>query len=242
MQDDLVNMMSRHLQLNPAQQHQDASMPPTPQVSPQSAPVAYITQHYHHSAHQASTSDTQVSTALEEAGINAAALLPTQLSLFRNAGPEQRQRLIELWRIAPPAYGNQLIPGDMSNWPQTSMEQEEEAARYRWEESERERLKNLCALPGYDSRTQAEPYIVSGYNNLPNINGVTAPSEFANTPQQNPEYKRSNDPVYKNKEWWILSDEEPMEHQYGMLQQMMYGNGIEYGTSSRHADEDEEML
>jgi hypothetical protein len=243
MQDDLVNMMSQHLQLNPVQHQQDASMPPTPQVSPQSAPITYITQHYHHSAHQAGTTDSQASSDLESVGINAAVLLPTQLALFKNADPEQRQRLVELWRIAPPTYGNQLMPGDMGNWPQTSMEKEEEAARHRWEESERERLKNLCALPGYDNRGQAEPYIVSGYNDRPNINGVTALSEYTNTQQSSSEYKRCKDPVYNSsREWWQLTDEEPMEHQYGMLQAMMYGNGIEYAQPPRHDDEDEEML
>jgi hypothetical protein len=241
MQDDLVSMMSRHLQLSPTQQHHEGSMPPTPQVSPQPAPITYITQHYHHSAHQASTNDSQASSELEKAGINAAALLPTQLALFKNAESEQKSRLIELWRISPPTYGNQMMASDMDNWPQTSMEKEEMAARHRWEESEREKLKNLCALPGYDDR---EPYIVSGYNNLPNINGVIAPGEFASPhPQQaSEEYKRCKDPVYNSREWWQLSDEEPMEHQYGMLQQMMFGNGIEYGASNRHRDEDEEML
>ena len=242
MQDDLVSMMSRHLQLNPAQQHQDASMPPTPQVSPLPAPVTYITQHYHHSAHQASTSDAQVSSALENAGINAAALLPSQLALFKNADLEQQQRLLELWHIAPPTPGNQTMPGDTGNWPQTSMEKEEEAARHRWE-SEQERLKNLCALPGFDNRNHAEPYIVSGYNDLSNINGVTAPTEYANAEDASGDYRRCKDPVYNSsREWWHLADDQPMEHQYGMLQQMMYGNGIEYVHNTRHEDEDEEML
>ena len=224
MQDDLVNMMSRHLQLNAVQQ-QDASMPATPQVSPQPAPITYITQHYHHSSHQAST-DSQASSDLEKAGINASALLPTQLALFQNADLEQKQRLVELWRIAPPTFGNQMLASDMICWPQTSMEKEEEAARHRWEAIERDKLKNLCALPGYDNR---EPYIVGGYENM-------------HATQASDEYKQSKDPVYnRSREWWEMSDQEPMEHQYGMLQSMMYGNGIEYVQPPKH-DEDEEML
>lgn len=215
-------------------------MPPTPQVSPQPAPITYITQHYHHSAHQASTSDSQVSSTLESAGINAAALLPSQLALFKNAEPEQKQRLIELWRISPPTPGNQMLPGDMGNWPQTSMETEEEAARHRWE-SEQERLKNLCALPGFDTRNHAEPYIVNGYSDLPNVNGVTAPTERAITDQTSSEYRRCKDPVYNSREWWNM-DDQPMEHQYGLLQQMMYGNAFEYVGIKMHEDEDEEML
>ncbi len=108
------------------------------------------------------------------------------------------------------------------------MEKEEEAARQRWDQNEREKLKNLCALPGYDNRNTAEPYIVSGYVERP------PPSE---------EQRRCKDPVYNSREWWHLSDDEPMEHQYGLLQHMMYGNGVEYNvTSVRHEDEDEEML
>lgn len=240
MQDDLVNMMSRHLQLNPVQ-HQDSSMPPTPQVSPQPGPITYITQHYHHSAHQASTSDSQVSSILENAGINAAALLPTQLSLFSNAQPEQQQRLVELWRISPPTPGHQMMPNDMGNWPQTSMEKEEEAARHRWEK-EREGLKNLTAFPAYDNRNHAEPYIMNGYSDS-NINGVTARTEFNGMDQNGGEYRRCKDPVYNSREWWSM-DDQPMEHQYGLLQHMMYGNmnAFEYSNNKPPEDDDEEML
>jgi hypothetical protein len=240
MQDDLINMMSRHLQLSP--QVHNGSMPPTPQVSPHSAPITYITQHYHHSAHQASTTESQVSTVLEAAGINAAALLPTQITLFRNAEAEQKDRLIELWRIAPPTPGNQMLPGDMNNWPQTTMEKEEEAARYRYE-NERDKLKNLTNLPGFEARMQAEPYIVDGYGELPNASNADVPSTYRSAEQQ----QRLKDPVYNNtsREWWSL-DDQPMEHQYGLLQAMMYGNPIDHwrlgGHVTRREDEDEEML
>src|ERR1700761_3909062 len=170
MQDDLINMMTRNLQLSPLQH--DMSTPPTPQVVPQTSPITYITQHYHHSAHQVPT-DTPASSVLEQAGINASALFPSQLQLFKNAGPEQRSRLIELWQIAPPTYGNQMHPDHLGNWPETSIEREEEAARYRLELHEQERLKNLCALPGYDAKHNAEPYIVHGYEAYPNSSGVT---------------------------------------------------------------------
>jgi len=222
MQDVLVNMMSQHLQLSPDQHHQGASMPPTPQVSPQSVPSTYITQHYHHSSHQAGN-EVQTSSILDQAGVNASALLPSQIFLFKNADDDQKQRLVELWKIAPPTYGNQTT--EMGNWPQTSMEHEEAAAKARWEQSERERLKNLCALPGYDSRNHAEPYIVSGYDQGPKLDGS----------------QRCKDPVYnsQSREWWHMADEGPMEHQYGMLQQMMYTNYVEYPVRQ---DEDQDML
>jgi hypothetical protein len=235
MQDDLINMMSRNLQLNPVQNH-DMSTPPTPQVVPQAAPITYITQHYHHSAHQAS-SDVSASTMLEKAGINPDALFPSQLQLFNSAGPEQKLRLVELWQIAPPTFTNQMHPNSMSNWPQTSMETEEEAARYRLQSAEQEKLKNLCAFPGVDTRTHAEPYMANGYGAYPNSNGVTT---LGDALMKQEEYKQSTDPAFNNsREWWHMSDEEPMEHQYGMLQ-AMWGYGMDVSSPRRH-DGDAEM-
>ena len=239
MQDDLINMMTRNLQLNPFQHQQDMSMPPTPQVVPQTSPITYITQHYHHSAHQVPSHDLPTSTILEKSGINADALFPSQLQLFKNAAPEQQLRLIELWQISPPTFGNQMHPDNLGNWPQTSVELEEEAARYRLQSTEQDRLKNLSVLPAHESRNNAEPYILQGYETLPNINGMTAPMEYGATTTKEAEYKHSNDPAYNSREWWHMSDEEPMEHQYGMLQQM-YGFGIDYSAANRN-DGDAEM-
>ena len=237
MQDDLIHMMTRNLQLSPMQHHQDMSMPPTPQVVPQAAPITYITQHYHHSNHQVQPSDVPVSSILEQLGINASALLPSQLQLFKNADAEQRQRLVELWQIAPPTYGNQMHPDNLGNWPQTDMETEEEAARYRLHLVEQERLKNLSVLLQPDHRS-AEPYVVNGYDSLPNINGVTAPTEHGSGLQKEENYKQSNDPAYNSREWWHLADDEPMEHQYGMLQ--AYAFQVDY-TAGRRNDGDAEM-
>jgi hypothetical protein len=231
MTDELVSMMGRHFNLNPIQPT-DASMPPTPQVSPHQGPITYITQHYHHSGHQ--VMEKQASDILQEAGVNAAVLLPSQLALFKNADDEQKQRLVELWRIAPPTAGTQMPPAVTSNWPQTSMEQEEEAARIRWETMEQERLKSLGALPGYDTR-DAEPYMTNLFTNT---------SHRTEDSAQNTEdgYKRCKDPVYNHsREWWQVGlDTEPMEHQYGLLQHMMWAQP-DFGSPKRQ-DDDEEML
>lgn len=237
MQDELVALMSRNMHLSAIQPSaQDMSTPSTPQVIPQAAPITYITQHYHHSSHIASmqVQEIQASTVLEEAGVNASALLPSQLQLFKNAAPDQQQRLVELWRISPPTFGNQMPSRYMSNWPQTSMEIEEEAAQERWTKQEQERLKNLSVLPSQ----MAEPYMAQGYDSLPNINGVTAPSEFAGNPPKATDYRQSNDPAYQGREWWNLTDAERMEHQYGMIQQMQMGYDNSYGSQR---DVDQEM-
>jgi hypothetical protein len=235
MQDDLIDMMTRNLQLDPVQH--DMSTPTTPQVGPQPTPITYITQHYHHSAHQA-PNDLPVSTILERAGIDASVMFPSQLQLFKNADSEQRARLAELWQISPPTSGAQMHPDHLQNWPETSIEKEEEAAKYRLQLAEQERLKNLCAFPSFDAKVNAEPYIVHGYEAYPNSNGVT--DLGAAMMKEDQEYKSSTDPAYKSREWWHLSDEEPIEHQYGMLQ-AMWGYGIDYSAATKRHDGDMEM-
>ncbi|KAK5082815.1 hypothetical protein LTR05_006696 [Lithohypha guttulata] len=211
MQDELAEMLTRNMHLG-VQPALDVSSPPTPQVVPQTAPT-YISQHYHHSSHTVAApamEETQTSTILKTAGVNADALLPSQLQLFKNALPDQKERLVELWRIAPPTYGGQV--SQMGNWPQTSMESEEEAAQQRWEKQEQDRLKNLSVLPSQEKR-ETEPYMVDEYGSSMNVENSSK------------EYRSATDPVHnREREWWHMA-EEPMEHQYGMLQQygMMHG-------------------
>lgn len=212
MQDDLADLMARHMRLDMQAPTHNLSNPPTPQVVAQPAPITYISQHYHHSAHVAPPSaattttnnddndnETPTSTILHNAGVDTHALLPSQLQLFKNAQPDQQARLIELWRIAPPTYGDQLGPRAMGNWPQTSLEMEEEAARQRWETQEQQRLKNLSVLPSHNS---AEPYMKSGYE------------EDMNMDSEPQGYRPATDPAYnREREWWHMSGEEPIEHQ-----------------------------
>lgn len=219
MQDDLADLMTRNMHLGMQPPTHDISNPPTPQVVPQQVPVTYISQHYHHSAHvvpaaTANNEEAQVSTVLRNAGVSTDALLPSQLQLFRNAQPDQRERLIELWRIAPPTFGTQLGTSQMGDWPQTSMEVEEEAARQRWDKQEQEKFKNLSVLPSQEARTNAEPYMSEGYD---------ADMAVEENAQQ---YRPATDPVHnREREWWHMA-EEPIEHQYGMLQQWGMGHGF----------------
>lgn len=218
MQDELADMMARNMHLGMQAPTADISNPPTPQVVPQPAPITYISQHYHHSAHLAPASGTEdipASTILKAAGVNADVLLPSQLQLFKNAQRDQQERLVELWRIAPPTSGDQLASRHMGDWPQTSLEMEEEAARQRWEKQESERLKNLSVLPSQESRGNAEPYMSSGYD---------ADMSMDNGPQT---HRQATDPAYnREREWWHMAAEEPMEHQYGMLQQVQMMRGF----------------
>lgn len=213
-------------------QSHDISMPPTPIVVPQRAPVAYITQHYTHSAHMAPQqySETSVSDVLAAAGVNATALLPSQIQLFRHAQPDQQARLIELWRIAPPTYGNRLLAKHLANWPSTSFEREEEAARDRWERAEQEKVKNLCAPP-----LLAEPYMANGYKNFANVNDTSSSHQHVESDPGEPGKDMAQREGNMEREWWRMSENQPMEHQYGMLQQMQM-QGL------RLDSQDEEML
>lgn len=208
MQDELVNLMTNNLRLNNVQ-------PPINELSAPSTPstgtIAYTSQHYHHSAHVAAPHNgPAVTSILQNRGIDANVLLPCQLQLFQDAQLDQRERLIELWSIAPLTYGNQLMSQHMTNWPQTSLEQEEKAAHSRWEKLESERLRNLAAVPVL-AHAHAEPYMTNGYAD--GHGGVT---------EQRMESRQATEPVYQHlaKEWWHMAEEEPIEHQYGMLEQL----------------------
>ena len=131
-----------------------------------------------------------------------------------------------------------MLARDMTNWPQTSLEQEEEAARERWHRMERDKISDQRDSAIVDARNTAEPYIVRGYESLPNMNGVTAPTEYVRA-DGTTAYKQSSDPVYRDsREWWHLSEQQPMEHQYGMVQQMQ---SLMFQQNGAGQDMDEEM-
>lgn len=224
MQDELVNMMTSNLHLDANHRQHDVSMPPTPQVVPQMTPMTYITQHYHHSGHQAAAvTDDSAFATLANAGIDTSVLSPSQLQLYKHALPEQQQRLLELWRIAPPTPSD--LAKDVDNWPQTSMNQEEEAAQYRWDIMEKRRMNTTSNITPTEIKMNAEPYIVTGYD------GLAHPSMESSTDTED---KAGG----HGREWWNLSDNEPIEHQYGLLQYMLQSYPLQYRPTH---EEDMEM-
>jgi hypothetical protein len=225
MQEELATLMTQHLNLdNNIKYHNQLELPPTPPQPASQPQMTYITQHYHHSAHQAAPTPPAEQTLIQEElarhGIDASALFPTQLNLFKQAQPEQQSRLIQLWSISPPTHGNQVLAKEY-NWPQTSMEQEEEAAQSRYMKM---RAESNNSSP--EQRHHAEPYIIRGYESSANISGVVAEPGFD---VRTREYNRALDPAYQSREWW-MHESQPIEHQYGMVQQMR-----------QFADEDEDM-
>ena len=226
MQDELATLMATNLHLsNPAPESlQSASTPSTPQISPTTNTVTYISQHYHHSGHQIRP-EPNVSSVLAEVGVDASVLFPSQLQLFKNADPEQQQRLLQLWSISPPTPGKQLLGSHLGNWPQTSMQQEEEAARLRWEATERDRLKNV-GVPSQEQIRSAEPYIMRGY---------ATDTPLKAPPLMSDEVGEAD--KLNGREWWRMPAQ-PIEHQYGLLQHMqMYGQQLDQSAEQPDGDE-----
>ncbi|KAI7277791.1 hypothetical protein KC345_g6397 [Hortaea werneckii] len=138
-----------------------------------SSPVHYISTHYTGTPHVRSDTTSEpsrsppppyheaireheaVAETLRQHSIDPSALLPTQVELFANADYEQRLRLLELWRIAPPSYPLEV---HMSRYlPPTSMENEEVEARQRYDV----RIQNAQTLSTEEKRmvdtTASEP-------------------------------------------------------------------------------------
>ncbi len=120
------------------------------QTSADSKPVHFVSAHYYPGAallRPDTTSEPSrsppppynddlmldaMADVLRQNSIDPTALLPNQVHLFQNADYEQRLRLLELWRIAPPSYPLQehLSTG---KWAMTSVEREEALAKARFE-------------------------------------------------------------------------------------------------------------
>lgn len=150
-----------------------------PEKHAQAATIHYISNHYTPTAHLRPTGSDVASEpsrsppppynealmpdAMEEVlrrhSVDPSALLPNQVHLFLNADDEQRLRLLELWRIAPPSYPleEHLNQG---TWMSTSMEREEALARVRYGQQQRQQEEIMQALQpqrlqvGFDTSQQ----------------------------------------------------------------------------------------
>ena len=155
--DELAQLFAQNMQLaqsTPQQQTQQQQPPVTIQhVATQSekeqGPIHYISSHYTGTSHirpdttsepspsppppyNESLMSEAMAETLRQHSIDPSVLLPNQIQLFANADYEQRLRLLELWRIAPPSYP--LEAHLSSSLPATSVEQEEAEARARYEQ------------------------------------------------------------------------------------------------------------
>lgn len=258
LQTELASLFSRNLNLaNSGTEGASSIKGPSPQTGNS---INYsISQHYHHSAHVApsktssqnsdagleslpsSSPQESVQYTLFQHNIDRSRLSSSQLVFLEQAGPEERARLLGLWRLTPPEtsyFGLHELDDD--DKMETGIE---EACSGR-----------LAATPGEEPKQVAEPYIMSGYESLAQrdygqqANHVYNPLDLskAYSPLISPmggQYNRAKDPVYGSKEWWYHSmSHQSMEHQYGMFDQMSQSQHQPPNFVGIHGLEDEEML
>ncbi|KAJ5946996.1 hypothetical protein N7466_000011 [Penicillium verhagenii] len=172
---------------------------------PDPNPISYsISQHYHHSTHIVSCPNPQPQAIadptpieiLQQHGLDPSTMSPRQLDLFKNADVEQRHRLIQTWQLYARSAEGSMDP--------TSISPED--------------------IQMHDSKTQAEPYMMSGYQMHSEPTESTAGQS----------YKSATDPAYKTQHWWEMAPQtEPMESQYGAFQERSrYDTGSEFVQSS----------
>ncbi|KAF2842731.1 hypothetical protein M501DRAFT_993484 [Patellaria atrata CBS 101060] len=265
-QDELANIFARNLTLSSIPPPADPVAQRDPITAPQSEEkpqaIVYASTHYTHSYHLApkAASEPSSTTIPREDlvaiflrnNIDPSLLVPSQINLFQNADDDQRLRLLELWRISPPSYGNHALAQELSTtWQVTSLEQEEELARLRYERKMEDDRSNILAhhqhqmdgimedVPELTSRpsttspvlgqrerererrNSVEPYMVSGYEALARRDYANQ----ANTLRESTRHNTATDPVYKNTGLWEKPDMSSMENQYGAFAAMRDGYG-----------------
>ena len=263
MQEELANMFAQNMTLTHDLRSQQI------ESSQEPAPRMYsITQHYHHSAHLASNdassevSQSSSPTPVEQGhagiketlmqhGVDPSKLLPTQLILFQQAPPDQQSRLVQLWSISPPEYvdfGTQDLADELGAWEQTTVEQEEEMARLRYQRKMAQQESSHMDQLMYTETTRpepadhhaVEPYIASGYELLAqrDQNQQLLPGSGV----AGNHYSQAIDPAFESKGWWEVFPGQPTEHQYGMFDQMNQFRPMMQTAGGAQGREDEEML
>jgi hypothetical protein len=254
-QDELANLFASSMNFsNPTPppdepQIKPEHFQPPPQEEPQRvyASTHYIppTSFHANSTPQASPepeprplSDNEIADLLIQNQIDPHTLFPSQVALFRHAGDEQRQRLLELWRISPPNLGAYDIQKEQSSWLETTLAREEEVARLRYERAviesqgigspyQEQEISRPSSAPAA-TQVQAEPYMMSGYEAL-------AQREYERGAlEETKRYTQATDPVYAYHGNWKQNVQQ-MENNYGAFEAQRGGMGAMNGL-------DEEMV
>lgn len=188
--DELAQLFARNM--NFTQPLPQLPVTPDKQFHTDAQPIVYASTHYtptHYlrPAESPFRSDSAMGGAVEniestliQHSINPASLSPSQIKLYTNADYEQRLRLLELWRISPPENDN-IMRQSGDTWSLSSIAQEEEMARIRYEKQIHEReqyereeqgmgngreIWNEPKVTSSDAMSsEVEPYIESGYAN-----------------------------------------------------------------------------
>lgn len=201
---------------------------------------------------------------LVQHNIPPASLLRSQLTLFEQADSDQRSRLIQLWSISPPAHNSyeaQEQADDIGEYQTTTLEQEEARAwrrhqqivsvtQQQGEDEQMDRSLFPTCTTKEEGLPSAELYMASGYEQLAQRDYQQQQQnlELTNVSPSvglifGPGYKPTPDPIYESKSWH--SDGfglQPMEHQYGIFDQINQLQAQVQGIVHIHEPEDEEML
>lgn len=252
--DELAMLFSRNLTFNPEVQSQSQEC--TPAAAPAQPIIYSISQHYHHSAHMSkprleeqtmavpqdpprpSSEPPQGDTLLAEGqlrmcNIDPATLTPAQLQLFKTADNQQKQRLAELWVIAPPTKS-----GDIPSlaWSSTSVEHEESLARLRYEREQAQTSATLQTSDGtwapQRSVSDSEPYMASGYEEL-----MRREQQRENQPRAvynhfgnaigKGNYSTATDPVFMGPDTVRQQEQMSMATQYGAFEQFRSADAMD---------------
>lgn len=283
MQEDLATLFARNMMVgDPSEsaQLERRSATRIPDSNTIAHPITYsITRHYNHSTHQAPAviqqteakplvpqiNEVSPEEALLRNNVDPSSLFPSQLTLFKQAEPDQKLRLIELWRIYPQVA--QRPQQESGAWNATGARQDQNiflgghapgldrnAGTSRFSSDDETMVdgmeEDLRSMHGGDRH--AEPYMVSGYETLAKrdyeLSAGLQPLEHGKLIVSPPgsavggQYSHSTDPVYNQPDPWKQSlVHQVMENQYGAFQQQNH-----YGPSKPSHEggyaEDEEML
>ncbi|QDS67426.1 hypothetical protein FKW77_000232 [Venturia effusa] len=223
---------SSHYVPNPRPRHSEPS--PEPELVLYQ-PVAYF------------LSDSDIRDILSRNSIDPDTLYLSQVDLFRKAGDDQRLRLLELWRISPPNIGHYDLAQEQASWKETTLNQEEQMARVRYDRMMAERqfgnkiqqrqvedrgmsldvareIERPASAPESRWRSShgsgAEPYMTSGYELLAQCEYEKSTAD----PVSNDliPYTQSSDPIYRGPGPWDTTFQD-VATRYGACEQSCVG-------------------
>jgi hypothetical protein len=251
-QDELAGMFNRTMNISNPTPPPDTQFQPPPPAYELTAttghvlPKLYASTHYTHTHHvvpvrfiphspspepRPALSDPQIFTMLLQNGIDPTTLFAPQIHLIRHADPEQRLRLLELWRISPPNLGAYDLAKEQQSWHETTLAKEEEMARLRFERQTAERniprvtsssdlisepsnLADVMQQPERPSsapellKGTAEPYILNGYASMTSGYEQLLQREYEESQQthvplrESTRYNQATDPAFRGPELW----------------------------------------
>ncbi|KAI9800575.1 MAG: hypothetical protein M1833_003233 [Piccolia ochrophora] len=224
--------------------------------------------------------------ALWKNGVDPASLFPSQLDLFQQADLNQKLRLIQLWRISSSGQARQFNMPSRGSWPTSQIEQQNRTGWLHVDQqqpggtdnnsclgrrpisdgdwaTERPGQRGILDLPqevdrdpGMNPHPGAEPYIVSGYDNLATQEYEEGVSQLAKEQFQPfgsvigrhslDGYNNATDPVYRGPEGWNVehqdvSERQDLAFQYGGFDQLNQFGAAPSAVVHLHGDGDAEM-